>query len=382
MSRGVKQEIQTSDWMMSVDAEQSDAYGELLSHVSDTYYSYVPYIEILEGGPSRYIDFEDEESVHEWQVVAEEYLLPSEVYEESDEADRASMLAAWQRPEVDWLYGDRRVKADKMSRFVLSGILGDRVLLDPDVCEQAGVYGLSPLDTAILAGGVALAARTKARIGQVGTSYLSNMHSEEVAEIWTGGDIHGDFQSSWHLRSLQDVTTSLQPERRHAFMPVPEKEWAVGSHSIELRVVMELLLYLVKQGKDPAAIHAEITKTIGISKPRGGGPYADFGSDDGLFMARELQYRLEDLQAKGLSDEASQEIILSHGPKLVLLEREGGVELANKKKGEEPRKGVRIPDDEVATYISSLLLGGGGRTSYGAMKQVVDALIENNNEDI
>jgi len=95
-----------------------------------------------------------------------------------------------------------------------------------------------------MVGGAALARQgDPLRQHQTGASYLGVSNETERAETWVGGDMHGDFRTNRRMRPLQGVTTSLDMNRRHDFMPLPIKSTLcmLGAISVTTGRVMERL---------------------------------------------------------------------------------------------------------------------------------------------
>lgn len=374
--------LQTPLWTTSIQAEEIGDFDELMKLARRAYSS-----SYSGSGSFGYINPEDDQAIHEWSSLGGQLFSESNLYEQADGAERREMVKAWGEP-VDWLYSwrevkdglwspqylpERRFKADKMSRFVLSGMMGEQLLNDAELHECATEFETSRLGRAILVGGAALAAVSAPRGGR---SYLGYTESDWTPQTWVGGDIiHNDFQSSRFLRVDSDVTTTLRPDRLHAFMPVHQISEVVGNHSIEAGIMEELLIHLVARGADPENIYNEITGQL-----QDDGILDEYVGSESYYrssgLEQRLRYRIEDeISLVSNNAEGNGHVaVVSRNPILILKSSEEGIELSNPLMDEESHNKIALPDDEIVDYIVAMIQGN-GRTPVGTMIRIVEGLV-------
>lgn len=376
---GGAQKLQTSKWTVSVEAGDSGEYGDLMGYAREAYQESSWPMTAVSIGLRKYADPNSKEDVEAWREVANKLLAASDIYNNASQEDQNTMYTAW-LGDVSWLFPGKPRKvfaADKMSRYILSGVVGEELLAaSTSLKEYAKRRELSPLDAAVLVGGAAMAGSSLgSKFYDGGGRYLSEAGEGEMAETWTGGDSNGDFRTSRHIRPVVAITTSLRPGDEHVFMPVAEEEYAAAGQNAELEVIEELLFYLVERGSTPQEVHAAVTKCLESKKVRrGGGAFADFGGA-AWHITNDLRLRIDLLNNRGARNFPA-EVTISQRPPLLIISEEDSVRLIGNPENQSRTSGVVIPAEEVPDYIATIISGGGGRTSAGVMKEVVDALVE------
>lgn len=389
--------LMSSDWTMSFRAQKSGEYDALCQEANISYRENGGLSWWSRVGEPHYADpeEEDEYEVAEWVKFGNDLFPHSKIFQNSSERDRVEMTRAWWG-DAYWLYDAHQITDglfphtvyreryafEKMSRFVMSGLLGDHLLRNrKQLRKVAEQLDESPLDTAILVGGAALAMHDlPQKLHETGATYLGAPSGMYVPETWTGGDAHGDFRTSRRFRPVHDVTTSLRPERKHPFMPVFSSVDQVGSyHGTESDITGALLSHLVKRvGMDPQKIRQDLFEKLQVEKIHVGGNFGDYGDSDGKRQAGQLRYRLEQ---EGEWTQPQEQLFNGvvtpwSNFRFTIVSENEGVKLINSFEEGEARDTLLLPNDEIIDYITTLIRGGGGRTAPQAMTAVINALVE------
>jgi hypothetical protein len=387
--------LESSNWTMGVGAQKSGEYDELLRAVAHVYLDErVIYGDMAGSGPV-YESYDEwgEDSTREWDAFGGELLLRSKIFTRANDQGKIAMLRAW-RGDAQWVYGlahsgdglweqdvaTRKISFDRMSGYVLSGLLGEGLLQENKPLRRlAKEFEMTALDRAILVGGAALAAQSVRRTGYLGGgTYLGIEDDGMQYETWTGGDINGDFRTARFVRPIGNVTTTLDMQRAHAFMPVPGLESRVSAyHSAEERIITALLTHLVnKVGGDSAAIHAEIMQKLSGEKIHYGGAFGEYDSSDGGLEANMLRRLLAHPELTANKEELLDNPVLPYSKyRFKIVSREEGALLMNTDGDNEETQSMLVPNEEIPEYIATLVRGGGGRTGPRAMLNVIHALL-------
>ncbi len=393
-----KEQLQSSDWTMSLRAEEDHMHEVLRYEARLAYDANGGLMYWDRVGAPHYPDPEEEEDIYDvaqWKKFGDELFPRAETFANSYDHDRVAMMRAWWG-DAYWLYGAtetpdglfvgpkyrERFAFDKTSRLVLSGLMGDHLIRSrKPLRHEAEKLEMSPLDRAILVGSAALAMNdAPVRTHESGATYLGVRSEAYVAETWTGAQNHGDFRTSRRLRPLEHVTTTLNPSRVHPFMPIFHEEERSGAyHGTEPDIIGALLAHMVKRvGVDKHALHASLHQKLQERPILAGGNFGDFGVSEGDRQADLLRYRLEDERTwdepeeqilRGIVDSQSEYLF-------TIVSTPNGVRFANGHEGRDPISTMNIPNEEIIEYLTTLIRGGGGRTSPRTMLQVIDALVE------
>lgn len=364
------QQLPSSEWTMSLEAQNNGTYDTLLQYAR---VARIGHIEPFLRYP-RYVDPEDELEVQEWSEAGEDLYAASKLFAQSDENDRIAMAEVW-HGDIDWIYNHpevpaQRFAADKMSRYVLSGLLGEELLHTNDqLRDYARQFELSPLDRAILVGGAALAAESRRDLFRNGSAYVGITIGGEVAETWVGGDIHRDFRTTRYMRPLRGVTTSLQPERSHSFMPISHIEYAAAGQNDELPIIEKLLVHALEQGATPDELYASImAKLEGMEIQEAS--FADWGRM--YYYPGSIRRHRKEFSEKGSVERHSPAVQISQ---LLLDSEKDGVRFRSG-----GSSNIKIPTTEIADYVATMIRGEGGRTSVASMVQLVEALVKEDSD--
>lgn len=273
---------------------------------------------------------------------------------------------------------------NKMSRFVLSGALGDAILEDfSGLRRQAELFTQGRLNTAILIGGAAtyMHQRLAYRETEQGLYHALDTSGMLEWKTYTGGDLHGDFRSSRSARPVHPITDTSNTGFEHHFMPAIEETSVGAYHSVEPDIVSGLLYYLVAhKHTDRVELHDRLLRKLEASDIKEGGAFADYGDGDGARAAKVLAYRLQHAGEYSAGEEKHlYQSVVEPDPQSALSfnlqsQPDGVAFIVN----EDTRvvSEMFIPHGEVEQYIVTLIAGGGGRTSPGAMLRSIKGLVE------
>lgn len=277
----------------------------------------------------------------------------------------------------------RRAPLNKMSRFVLSGALGDAILDDdPGLLRQAESFTEGRLNAAILIGGAAtyMYQRLTYREAEQGVYHALDASGLLEWTTHTGGDIHGDFRTSRSARPVKAITDTVNTGFEHHFMPAIHEASVGAYHSVEPGIVSGLLYYLVAhQGVERRALHDRLIQKLERSNIKTGGAFADYGDSDGEHAALAMAHRLRIAQQDGVkNDELLYQSVVVPDPaaalRFTVQSQKDGVRCAVHE-GTHVASEMVIPEAEIEQYIIAVITGGGGRTAPGAMLRSIDALV-------
>jgi hypothetical protein len=196
------------------------------------------------------------------------------------------------------------------------------------------------------------------------------------------GTFHGDFSTA-----RQPRTTFIKDPFGEAslFGPRLEPQKAFAYHSTEPSILAALLRYQVQvTGVTPQALHAQITQRLEeASRHTKGGAFGDFGQENGKSETRLLKQALRSEKPANGDILTSQVIFPAEDNRfqMYVTEQGIGVRMTPNEKFAYLRKDwqverFEIPKEEVNDYIVTLMSAGGGRTSYTALKNVLDGLLD------
>lgn len=361
--------LQSSEWTMSVEAEKSGEYEDLMKLSRDAYYNSSAISHTFSG----YVNSENESDARRWDGLGAELFKDSQIFAESNDRDRIDMVRAW-GDDFDWVYSwrrrtdglwalqdvpEQRFVPNDMSRFVLSGMLGGKLLANEALSQYVERRAGTPLDKAILVGGAALSAIDRERV-----VYQGAPNGGMIPETWKSANVHGDFRGGRYMRPLMGVTTTLRSGRMHDFMPKVEEELIFGGHSIELAVLESLLAHQMKQRVHPEVLYEDITTGLGL----GSDFMAAIESNDGAPPTISYHGLARTQQPETWA--WGERLILSESPDLLIEPQNDGVVFTNTYSNGEGDKVLKIPNNEVTDYIISLMKGH-GRTRLDTMVRAV-----------
>ncbi len=374
-------------WTTSLEAEEFGEFAAIQNAAFRVYNNGTQVSDcITQSG--RYFDPID----GDWNEMGVEYVLGSKLYRKSSAELQRQMLASW-GDSWRWMYGKTRstdglwdeeiaartYSTDLISKFVLSGALGDSLFQESKALrKQSHELDMSPLDKAILVGGAALAASTKRYDNETGGATYVGASREQglVQVVQTGGDIHGDFRTWSHLRPASSVGDTINMQRRHHFMPRIETRRALAYHGPESGIISGLLFHLVANGgRSRAELKAGLLARLAEERISVGGAFGDYGEKDGDFEASQLKQ----LIAADTPDRENREILFSYPVlpqslhRFQLVAEDNSVAFQNTHE-ENITGGFSIANDDIEEYIVTLIRGGGGRTAPYAMLNVINAL--------
>ena len=276
----------------------------------------------------------------------------------------------------------RTVAGQALSRFVLSGALGDAILTQkPELEQRCAPFADSYVKQAVLVGGAALHARSEASESVVGGGLFTSVY-DEGRLMWqtrTSGTIHGDFGAERVSRPIYGVTDTIWGMIEHPFAPALSEESVVAYHDTETGITRALLHQLVANGgHDPAALRERLVTELSGRTFKAGAAVGDYGVNDGSHQARMLAHTLKrgNLQTEGtifrtIVDPSYQDYSFE-----VVLTPQGAL-LANKNEGVE-RGSMLIENQDIEPFIIAMTTGGRGRTAPSAILSVVDGLLAAN----
>lgn len=396
--------ITSPTWVQSVNSESTGEYADLLSAARYAYRQseYLPWrhsFGIEEDATFDELDWAeyDEDQQERFEEYSDEIRLQleeSRLFRESDSYAKVKMLRAL-RGDFHWVYDTQEmhdgffegraakhiVKPDILSRYVLSGLLGEQIIRD-DIKTSATLErfeGISLYDRAVLVGGAALSATTgAARVMESGGTYLGVKQGRMQFETWTGGDPNGDFRTERIQRPLYSVTTTLDASREHAFMPVVGKvEKASMYHSAEPNLVRALLTHAVlRAGYSAEEFHSEIIAKLKAESIRYGGNFGDYDQSDGSHQASNLRMYLDKPELISENQTLLRSIVMPGLEyQMTLSSTEAGVQFENADEEGTRYSSMFIPNEEIANYVATLVRGGGGRSGPRSMLAVINALM-------
>lgn len=372
-------------WVQSVESEAIPGLQELGAHASDELYE-TWFTDTLEPYLQPYVSNTADEE--EWNELTDS-ILRRPYYKAASFADKRRIQTAL-LGEPKWMYSQEYqtdglwpetvptciVPANTISRFVLSGALGDALIeQDKSLSTQAERFVDGTLNQAVLLGGAAVYAFQKLYHRPVlqGFYRADDQQGSLQWETSIGGDIHGDFRVERQARPIQAIADTTSPDFQHHFMPAIHESRVGAYHSTERGIVSGLLYHLVgKAGRNQTELHDSLYRTLQDRTIHVGGNFADYGDRSGAVEAALLQRRLEegvpgdDLYASVVGPDTS--------ARFHMTSREDGVDLAMTD-DDMIREVMHLPNPEIEQFIITMITAGGGRTAPGAMIEVIDALI-------
>lgn len=167
--------------------------------------------------------------------------------------------------------------------------MGDSVFEEnPKLVAASERYASSYFERAILVGGAAVMAVGEEIREYNRSGHYTAPHASPQLEYQThtGGSFHGDFQTSRNVRPVGSITTTIHPDATHHFMPAIYEEQAAAYHSTEPLILSSLLYHLVVNlGVGRTELADRLLRKLENIPATAGGPFADFGSDDGEYDA-------------------------------------------------------------------------------------------------
>jgi len=328
----------------------------------------------------------------EWDGISHR-IMSRAFYQNAPDLDKRRIEAAL-FGEPQWIYGQelstdglwdevvptRTAKVDVISRFVLSGALGGALVEQkPSLLKLAETYTDGYLDKAVLVGGAAVFAyQTLHHRPTLQGSYRS-ADSAGLLEWETsiGGDIHGDFRTQRYARPVQPISDTVNPTLEHHFMPAIYEARVGAYHSTERGIVAGLLYHLVANGgRDRNELHESLYRELKGREIHMGGNFGDYGDRDGAFDAYALRDRLETANTDGANSKLLNTIVQPNPESTLRFQIDGYANDVAMRMIDEERvvSEMRIPNNEIEQFISTMLAEGGGRTSPDAMIHIIDAL--------
>lgn len=215
-------------------------------------------------------------------------------------------------------------------------------------------------------------------------SYDTLEHGDELGyRTWIGADFHGDFRT---VRQTIFRSGAIDPlGRKQAFGP--NQEVVVGAyHSIEPTILRALLEYqVVYAGYSKQQLFDTIVKklehahaTIHPNGPFDMPPFADFGQNNAAHDARLLQVTIDED-----NNEIGRKLIdVPTGPghalkiRFQLVAENDGVTFATTSEdASDSSTRFSLSKNEINEYITVLMSTEIGRTSRGALRNVLGALV-------
>lgn len=267
--------------------------------------------------------------------------------------------------------------ANLMSRYVLSGLLGESIVNEsPQLMEAAGQLEKTPLARAIAIGGAVLTRYGQRHGGFTEGVRRTHLFGDTYAdgkatELFVGGDLHGDFRTEKVIYESDFVTDTVYKNMRHWYAPVLSQEWAAAYHTTEAHVTAGLLAHLVRDaGADTDGVYEAVMREIALRQDEGllsqmPGPFGDYGMNDAAFAEASLRGALESPQGSELLS-----LLVRPGDeeRLVMRTVADGVEFASM------GGTMKLKTSEIPEYISLLACGAGGRTDTAAIVKMVEVL--------
>jgi hypothetical protein len=376
-------------WQLSLDAEQDPKIRLLSELVRKVVHGNN---EILAGqlasDPFQFTSTLDEDSI---ETILDDNAT-SDFYNKLSFEEKKKVTSVLNlSEEAAWRYGSKEytdglwdaegyiaeVPFERRTALVLTGAVGiELVGMNKRLDRLAGAIEPNLFKRSVLLGGVALAIGSERRI-QDNEFYRGTNQGGLVSETHIGGTIHGDFWTSRQIRFQHNVVDPIGVE--HPFGPAFETILTPAYHSTEARIMSSLLGYAVAfQGVDRMDLLKDLVEDIETVSYKPGGAFGDFGDDDGYGDAAVLDYLIE----KGIEEDEilANLIVYPQGKdRLVLTAKKEGVEFMHA--AQDYASGVMTPGDsfvvpthEIKDYIVTLLQSGYGRTSQGALLNVIIAL--------
>jgi len=270
-----------------------------------------------------------------------------------------------------------RVPTDWADTLVLTGLIGDdlRNKRSKNFDRKLGELDQSPLETAILLGGLALA-------GSVGQREPSSVYSgtqrnglQPITRV--GATFHGDFMVSREQRFVHDAIDPLGVPR--PFGPAIPEAVVSAYHSTEPGILAALLIHQASRSdKNPLQnLHQKISQRLEHSRIISRGNFADYGDGDGWYEARLLSGMLA---VNGHErDSVLGSFMIQPGnyhQTMELVTTEEGVMFCcqDNREDKEPQDVFLLPNDEIEDFIVALFSNNLGRTSPDALRKVLDVI--------
>ncbi len=269
------------------------------------------------------------------------------------------------------------VPTDWADTLVLTGLIGDdlRNKRSKKLDQELGELNQSPLETAILLGGLALAGSIGQR--EPSSAYSGTQRNGLIPTTRVGATFHGDFMVSREQRFVHDAIDPLGIPR--PFGPAIPEAMVGAYHSTEPGILAALLLHQAGRSDKNTLqnLHQKISQRLERSRIIGRGNFADYGDGDGGYEARLLADELggNSHERNGLLGS----FIIQAGnfkQTMRLMATEEGVMFCRQDDYEdkETQDIFLLPNDEIEDFIVALFSSNLGRTSPDALRKVLDVI--------
>lgn len=370
-------------WQLSLEAEGRQDFKELQRDIAEVVQNEESLVDMLD---SKW-DWGQRENL---ENALEAYLESDFVKKLSDSELTYLKKILNMREDQYWGYGryvatdglfaaevvSESVPTDWADTLVLTGLIGyDLRNQSKHLDQKLTELNQSPLETAILLGGLALAGCS---VGQrePSSAYSGTQRNGLMPITRVGATFHGDFMVSREQRFVHDAIDPLGIPR--PFGPAIPEAMVGAYHSTEPGILAALLLHQAGRGDKNTLqkLHQKISQRLENSQIISRGNFADYGDGDGEYEARLLADELggNSHDRDGLL--GSFIIQAGYNQAMKLMSTEGGVMFCcqDNREDKEPQDVFLLPNDEIEDFIVALFSNNLGRTSPDALRKVLDVI--------
>lgn len=373
----------THPWQLSIEAEESGVYNKLRENIDAVIDDKDTLVNVVKKEYLYSIDDTVDQELEAFlasdfvqQLAVSSLLYLKRVLNTSED----SYWSYGRRRTNDGLYA-AEVAVETMPHsdvdtYVLSGLLGyDLARVSKKLEKQAEKLNKSPLERLILLGGLALVNYDE----PIRPTYLVyESASVDGISPYTkvGATLHGDFYTALGKKFIKDAIDPTGISR--PFAPSLPEKGIVAYHSSEPGILGAILLHQVNRGDAIDLrdfyhkIHQRLQKMPAIS---GGGPFADYGYDDGEYYARRLENEIEEKPVNmelGILDS----FVMMAGVQnlsMDLVSTAQGIDFC-RRSGADTETIFTLPNSEIEDYIVALCSSNFGRTSPSALYRVLSVI--------